>query len=309
MNSAPKPKVSRSPALSLIWVVPVAALAIASWLIYREVRDRGPEITIEFADSSGIEANRTPLEHKGVTVGTVTRVELKEDFNRVRVHLRLTQAAAGLAREGTRFWIVHPEIGLSGVRGLETLVSGVRINVKPGSGAPTLNFTGLEHTPPAEDEQMGKAFLLQTDRLGALNPGAPVYYREVKVGSVETSRLADDSASVLVRIRVYTPYVDLVRTNTQFWNAGGVSLKFGLLGAQIKSTSLESLVVGGVSFATPDPEKDKLGPIAPEGTLFKLSSDVEKEWLKWQPKIPINPPESSPETTQKESPVQGLLKL
>jgi paraquat-inducible protein B len=133
-----------------------------------------------------------------------------------------------------------------------------------------------------------------------------VYYREVKVGNVETTRLGDDATGILVRIRIFTPFINLVRTNTQFWNAGGVSLKVGLLGAEIKSTSLESLIVGGVAFATPD-NGDTM-PIPEEGTVFKLNGEVDKDWLKWQPKISIQPPEASPGPSPKEPNVPSLLK-
>jgi paraquat-inducible protein B len=121
--------------------------------------------------------------------------------------------------------------------------------------------------------------------LGALLPNAPVSYREVKVGEVEASRLADDATTVLIRIRIYTRYVDLVRTNSQFWNAGGVPLKISLFGTEIKNSSIESLLTGAIAFATPN----ELGAPASEGAEFKLNNNTEKEWEKWQPKIPIKP--------------------
>jgi paraquat-inducible protein B len=115
----------------------------------------------------------------------------------------------------------------------------------------------------------------------------------MKVGVVDTSRLSDDAASVLIRIHIEGPYAALVRTNTRFWNAGGFNFKIGLLGAEFKNTSLESLFSGGIAFATPGGEKenDVLAPPAPEGAVFQLSPEAEKEWLKWAPKIPLKAPE------------------
>lgn len=293
MNALPPPRVSRTPTIPLVWIVPLVALAVGAWMVYHEFRNRGPEITVDFIDGSGIEARKTTLEHRGVAVGIVTDVDLKEDLTGVAVKIRLNKAAAGLAAEGSRFWIVHPEIGFSGVRGLDTLLTGARLNVLPGNGPFTETFHGLEKPPPLENPGDGRAFVLQSDKLGSLTPGAPVFYRDVKVGVVETSRLANDAASVLIRVRIQTPYVDLVRTTTRFWNSGGLSFKVNLLGAQIRSTSLESLFAGGVAFATPD-GKD-LGQPAPEGTMFKLHPEADKDWLKWQPQIAINPPNEAPE--------------
>ncbi|HVS54239.1 MAG TPA: MlaD family protein [Opitutaceae bacterium] len=296
MSAPPKPTVSRGPAFSVVWIVPLVALAVGGWMILREFRHRGPEIAIEFADSSGIEPDKTTLEYKGVDVGTVQSVELNPDLGGVTVRVRLTRSAAPLAVEGSRFWIVHPEIGFSGIRGIDTLLTGARLNVRPGRGAPATHFRGLDKIPPAENVNEGRAFLLQGDKLGSLSPGAPVFYREMKVGVVETSRLADDAASVLIRIRIDTPYAALVRTDTRFWNTGGATFKLSLLGAELKSTSLESLFSGGVAFATPE-GKDGLAPEAPDGAMFPLHNEADKDWLKWQPHIPITPPEEGAEPT------------
>jgi paraquat-inducible protein B len=307
MTAPATPKVSRAPSLPLVWIVPIVALAVGGWMVWREFRQRGPEITIEFANGSGVEPRKTPLEYQGVAVGTVTDIELKPDLSGVLVRLRLNKNAAALASEGAQFWIVHPEIGFSGVRGLETLFTGARINVRPGKGAPAGHFVGLEKTPPMENIEEGRAFLLRGDRLGSLSPGAPVFYREVKVGVVETSRLDDDATGVLVRIRVRSPFVNLVRTNTRFWNAGGVSFKMSLLGAELKSTSLESLFTGGIAFATPDSGRE-LAPVAPDGTLFTLHSEAEKDWMKWQPRIRINSPEVSPEPSPSIGALPAIVK-
>src|SRR5262249_23291663 len=103
MSPAPAPHVSRARSFSLIWVVPVLALLIGGWMVFREVSSRGPEITIDFADGSGLEANKTTLEYKGVTVGTVREVELKPDASGVVVHLRLERSGARLATTDAKF--------------------------------------------------------------------------------------------------------------------------------------------------------------------------------------------------------------
>ena len=140
MSEPATPRITRAPSLPLVWIVPLLALAVGGWMVFREFKNRGPEIAIEFAQGSGMEPRKTTLEYQGVTVGVVTRVELKEDLSGVRVDVRLTKNAAALAREGSQFWVVRPEIGLSGIRGLDTLFSGARITVKPGRGAPASAF-------------------------------------------------------------------------------------------------------------------------------------------------------------------------
>ncbi len=294
MSKPPQPVRSRAPSLPLVWVVPLVALAVGGWMVLREIRQRGPEVAIEFADGSGVEAGRTVLEYKGVSVGKVTGVQLKPDLSGVVVQLRLAKEAQALAKGGGRFWVVRPEVGFSGVRGLDTLITGARINVRPGDGAIATHFVGLDHPPPPEESADGRTFVLHGDKLGSLSSGAPVFYREVKVGVVESTRLANDAASVLVRIHIEGPYIDLVRTNSRFWNAGGFSFKVNLFGAQLKDTSLESLLTGGISFATPD--QQPLAAVAPENATFALTTEPEKEWEKWRPQIPIRSPASTDPT-------------
>ncbi|WP_175414951.1 intermembrane transport protein PqiB [Nibricoccus aquaticus] len=290
--------------------MPLIALLLGGWMIFRAVRDHGPEVTIEFEDGTGVEAGKTQLKHKGSTVGTVTSVDMKPDLSGVIVRVQLQKSAAALARRDSRFWIVRPEIGFSGVTGLDTLLTGVQLAVRPGEGDLAENFTGLEKAPPPVPSKQGRSFFIQSDRLGSLNPGSPVFYREVKVGEVEASRLADDATSVLIRFRVESAYADLVRTDSRFWNAGGFSFKVGLLGAELKNTSLESLVSGGIAFATPEPS-DKNGPLAPaakEETVFKLQTEPEKDWLNWRPKISIRPEESGPDQNPAPKDLSDVMK-
>jgi paraquat-inducible protein B len=265
------------------------ALAIGGWMGFRELHDRGPEITIDFADGSGVEAGKTVLDYKGVSAGTVEAVELKPGLDGVSIRLRLKKNAASLASTGAQFWIVRPEIGFSGVSGLDTLVSGVHLNVLPGKGPLAEHFIGLDKTPAPDVVDQGRTFILQSDKLGSLTTGAPVFYREFKVGEVEASQLSDDSTMVLIRIHIEAPYVDLVRTNSKFWNAGGFSFNLSLFGgAELKNTSLESLITGGVAFATPD--GDPLAPAAQNNAQFALAAEPDKDWLKWSPKIPVKSP-------------------
>ncbi len=290
--STPSPKITRRRSFPAVWLVPIVALLVGGWLVFREVRNHGPEITLHFASGAGVEPNKTELVHQGVTVGVVTAMKLDDDLNGVTLQLRLNKGAESFARAGAQFWIVRPQVSLAGVRGLETLIAGVQLAGRPGQGEETKDFAGLDRPPVPDATDSGRAFLLRSDKLGSLTTGSPVYYREVKVGAVETSRLADDSTEVLIRIRIYTPYLALVRTNSQFWNAGGVDFKVSLLGAELKSTSLQSIFTGGVEFATPD--EGGLAPVADDGARFPLHEGPEKAWLKWRPRIPITPTDAEP---------------
>lgn len=306
MTNPPVPTVVRRRSLPLIWVVPLIAFLVGGWLIVRNSRQHGPEIILRFENGAGIEADKTVLEYQGVAVGSVRSVELDEKLEHVLVKVQLAKNAAGLARSGSQFWLVRPEIGFSGIKGLDTLLTGARLKVRPGHGGePVKEFIALAHAPLLEKNDSGSSYIIYAERLGALTRGTPVYFRDLKVGFVETHRLSPQADGVMVRIRVRQPYDQLVRTNTRFWNSGGVSVKISLRGAEIRSNSLESLVTGGISFATPDPA----GGLVPDGSAFTLAEEAEKEWLQWRPRIPITEITPGWETTPTPDPVSNQERL
>jgi paraquat-inducible protein B len=301
--TAPAPKLSRFPKISLIWVVPMLALGIALWMLAHEWRNRGPEIMIEFASGSGLAPGQTTLEYKGVTVGEVKGVDLSGNLGSVIVRVQLVRSAAVIASEGSQFWIVQPEIGFAGVSGLDTLLTGSHLGVRIGGGPPATRFRGLDTAPALDRTDEGRAFLLTTDRLGGLQVHAPVFYRDIKVGEVEAARLSDDATGVVVRIRVQQPYIDLIRTNTRFWNAGGAAFQFSLFGGSAQKKSLQSILTGAIGFATPE----EPAATAAEDAQFPLNKEVEESWLKWHPVIPIKAPDTVPEKTTPSKVMPGML--
>lgn len=285
MPQASPAKSAPKTASSLAWVVPLIALLVGSYMVYKELRENGPSITIVFEEGAGLEAGKTILKHKGLAVGIVETVELSADLSKVEATLILKKSAKGLAREGSKFWILRPKIGIEGVSGLDTLISGPTIQVSPGVGRFKKNFLA-DNRPPLEGSELGYHYMLRVEQLGSLKPGAPVLYRQFKVGEVVDTKLAPDASSVLVRILINSPYDKLIRSNTVFWNASGIDMKVGLLGAKIQTDSLQSILSGGIMFATPDDEKE-LAELAPANTEFILHTEIDENWLEWKPSIPL----------------------
>jgi paraquat-inducible protein B len=285
----PRAKARETPwSFSAVWIVPVVAAIVAGYLVYDRVRDYGPGITIRFQDASGLKTGQTPVRYRGVQIGEVTALELSEDRQHVLVKARLRRSAESVAREGTIFWIVRPEVGIGNITGLGTVISGPHIELSPGAGKPKKEFLGLER-PPVISERKGLGIVLLSSRLGSLKLGSPVYYRGIEVGAVQDSRLADDATMVLIRVIIHRRFAGLVRKGTKFWDVSGMDIRAGLFrGLEIDVESLRSLVAGGIAFATPDDTKDE--PVK-GGTAFPLHDKPKKEWLEWAPKIRI-PPEA-----------------
>lgn len=268
----------------VVWIVPVVAAVVAGYLVYDRVREFGPEITLKFEDASGVKAGQTPIRYRGVPVGEVTAVELSEDQKYAVVKARLRRPAVSVAREGTIFWIVRPEVGIGNITGLGTVVTGPQIELLPGTGRPKREFVGRA-SPPVQPEHEGLKIVLLSSHLGSLKTGSPVFYRGVNVGAVQDIRLGPDATSVKIRVSVEKRYARLVREGSKFWNVSGVDVRVGLFrGMEIRMESLGTLVAGGVAFSTPE---DTDAAPARDGAVFRLYDEPKEAWLEWNPKIPI----------------------
>jgi paraquat-inducible protein B len=273
---SPEVKHSRWP--SPIWLVPLVSLLVAGWLLYDQLLQRDVQIEITFDNGAGIKPG-VDLRYRGVPVGSVDKIVLSDDLNHVTVHASLNRDAEKLARKKSRFWIVEPELGIAGARNLDTLVSGKYIAVSPGEGEPVKEFDGLE-TPPEQQPNLGLRVTLVAKQLGSLKKGRHIYYRDVQVGTIGESELSQGGRFVEVQAIIEPKYTRLVRSNTRFWNSSGLSVDVGLFkGAQIQASSLENLLRGGISFATPT----EAGPLAKEGERFDLYSQPEDDWHEWAP--------------------------
>ena len=284
----PKARVRRGRLFRLVWVVPVVAAAIGAWLIFQHLRTFGPEIAITFSDGAGLRVGQTPLKYRGVAIGEVSRVELAPDQKHVVVRARLVHSAASIAREGSTFWIVRPQVGWGNVTGLSTVLSGPEIQVLPGKtdGEVKREFKGQESAPVGL-ETAGMRLVLRAERPMSMRANSPVYYRGVEVGVVQRIDLAPNSTSADVHILIFQRYAPLVREGSAFWNVSGLNLKGSILkGIEVDFESLRALVTGGVEFATP-PNSAR----AKAGTVFFLHEQPKKEWLAWAPQIKIAPAE------------------
>ena len=109
---------------SLIWLVPVIAALVGLSLVINAWVQRGPVITISFQTAEGLEPGKTVVKYKDVVIGKVTTIRLAPDHHKVIVKVDLEKSAANIAVSDTRFWVVRPRIGLGGVSGIDTLLSG-----------------------------------------------------------------------------------------------------------------------------------------------------------------------------------------
>jgi paraquat-inducible protein B len=272
-------------ATQLVWLVPLLAAAVAGYLVYVRWQEQGPTITVMFRDAAGVKVRQTEVRYRGVPIGEVTALDLSPDRNFVVVSARLRQEAADLARDGSVFWIVRPEVGFERVRGLTTVITGPYIEVFPGTGRRKTDFVGVDKPSPALGRR-GLRVGLVAAQIGSIRPGTAVTYRGVEVGTVIGTGLGRDAVDADVQVLFEPRFARLVRVGSRFWTTGGIDVNASLFkGVEINIESLRSLVAGGIAFATPEGTET----LAREGTTFVLHDKPDPAWLRWAPKIGIPP--------------------
>ena len=138
-----------------------------------------------------------------------------------------------------------------------------------------------ENIPPIiETLPYGLNLKLIAEKRGSVRVGNPVLYRQIKVGTVIGIGLADTADKVNIFININKHFMALVTTKSRFWNTSGISIKGGLIkGIDIHSESVETLLSGGIAFATPENKnKQAKGGQSTNGNEFYLFEEPEQDY-------------------------------
>lgn len=268
-DTLPDVEVREERGLSPVWLIPLAAVLIGAWLMFQTWNEKGPSITVQFPSAEGIEAGKTEVRYKAVTVGKLRTLRLSDDLQTIEATLELNKEIGRHLGSDARFWVVSPRVNRSGVSGLSTFFSGTYVGMNPGTNTDDQSFYVGEDRPPViAPSESGKRFFLLSDSLGSMDVGAPVFYKQLQVGEVIDYQLLQDTSQVRMEVFVRDPYFDFVRTTSRFWNASGAEFKMSAAGAEFRMESLASLLIGGIAFETPT--SLSTGEISKDGETFPL---------------------------------------
>lgn len=239
----------RPPRISPVWLIPLGAALLGLWLVYQSVLSQGPEIHLELEDAEGLEAGKTPVKVRNVDVGRVQAVRLSEDYSGAIAEVRMNPDTEDLLVEDSKFWVVKPRIGRRGVSGLDTILSGAYIQMRPGeSDTPAERFQVLKQPPVTQPDVPGLSVDLLSRGDASLNVGDPIVYQGQTVGKIETAEFEPDAQRMRYGVFIESPYDKLITENTQFWSRSGVEFRVTSEGMQVRMDSLEAILAGGVSF-------------------------------------------------------------
>jgi paraquat-inducible protein B len=230
-----------------IWAVPLTAFVIVVWLAVEQITSTGPLVTVIFNGGGGISAG-TPVEYQGENVGHVQSVAFQDDLQHMRARIRLVPALAKHLGPGTEFWVSGPT--LTNLASIKSIIAGPSIGILPQPGSAQREYVALSQAPLMQGVVAGRTFLLRTPQLGNIARGSGVFYRDLKVGTVQATHF-EHGQDFSISIFVETPYDKLVHDDSRFWNAGAVQFSMQGTGPRLQVQSLASLLGGAVAFETP----------------------------------------------------------
>ncbi|WP_448213975.1 MlaD family protein [Colwellia sp. MEBiC06753] len=276
-NTLSTPIVKPRKGIPAVWLVPVIAVVFGAWLIIKTVAERGVFIDIRFDNANGIVAGKTEIRYKGLTLGVVKTINTTDDLQGVVIEAEIIKEAKDTLTENTKFWYVTADVSLSGIKGIDTLLSGSYINMLPdidADGQPQREFVALKEEPMLDQLVPGLHLTLTADSLGSLVKDSPVSYKEINVGHVSGYDYDKQGNNVDIYVLIEPEYADLVKGNTRFYNASGLTVTGSLTtGINVHAESFASLISGGIAFDTLDYQASK--PSAENGDKFQLHANFQ----------------------------------
>lgn len=231
-----------------------------------------PLIELMITQSTTLKAGAS-VKYREHTVGEVLSVELLADLSGVKAMVQIDDQYAGhFNRRDSLYWLVQSQTRLSSVKNIANSIFGDSLAVDRGTGAHQLQFLV---TKSNLSYRQGLAITLQASQLGSLNVGAPVLYRQLRIGEVSAVGLNQGGQGVDIDVDILPSYQHLITSNSKFWNVSGIKVNAGLFsGVEIQTQTMASIIDGGIALAT-DPGSEPVSG----GHTFVLHKQAQESWV------------------------------
>ncbi|MDX9961785.1 MAG: MlaD family protein [Aliarcobacter sp.] len=251
--------------ISFVWILPLIILGILSWIAYESYMKKGTNITVVFKSAEGLKEGVTPLEYKGLQLGKVTKIDMHEDLKNVKVNILInSDVASYVANEASEFWIKKPTISLTKISGLNTLISGYKIELSPklktheeyANSKEKLYFNGLDTQPNDEFDDDGYYISLIASEKDTVEVGTPIFYNKFQIGEIIAKEFVYEK--VYFTAYIYDKFNYLVNKSSKFMINEALKVNYGASGLNIELGSLYSALVGGITVTTSEKDQEKI---------------------------------------------------
>lgn len=262
--------VKQEPRISAIWIIPIIALFVGAWMLYQYQANKGATIYITMAQAEGIIAGKTEIKVRSVKIGQIDHIRLSDDKNSVIARAQIDKHYDSLLTDDANIWVVKPRIDETGISGMSTLLSGVYLEFAPGESKLMKEHFILQDEPALIGKDVkGGRFVLQSYNAEVMDVSTSIYYKNYKIGQVETATFDWKNQAMKYGIFINEPYQNLITLNSIFWVNAGVEIDLSADGINVNTGSLSKLLKGGISVGLP--EQQAPGDLANDGHAFSLS--------------------------------------
>lgn len=278
-----KPIIEEKKTVSFIWILPLIILGILGWIAYESYMKKGTNITVVFKSAEGLKEGVTPLEYKGLQLGKVTKIFMHDDLKSVKVRILVNKEASKyVASESSQFWIKKPTVSLTKISGLNTLISGYKIELSPlfktqeeyEKGNHKTFFEGLDTQPNDEFGDNGYYVSLIANDKDNVEVGTPIFYNKYQIGEIISKEFKYEK--VYLSAYIYDKFNYLVNKSSKFIVNEALKVSYGASGLNIEVGSLYSALVGGITVITPNKD-DEVIPKDEVHILYATKDDLKNK--------------------------------
>ncbi|WGE32157.1 MlaD family protein [Actinobacillus genomosp. 2] len=235
-------------------------------------------ITLIAKDASKL-SKGMDIKYMGLTIGQIESLELQNANKQIKATAYIdSQYYALVAKEGSRFSAISPEITTSGVKNIDAALQNY-INVDVGNGNRKTQFNLSDTDTNKTIYANGFPVIVETSDARGIEVEAPVLYRGMQVGIVKRLNLSELGDRVMIHLSIESKYQHLVRNNTEFWAASGYTMDVSLQGVSMNSGTMSQLLKGGIEFSTPSGRV--VQPQAKPNRHFLLQRKIPQEAPEW----------------------------
>ncbi|MGF7431999.1 PqiB family protein [Pasteurella bettyae] len=260
-----------------------------------KAKSAGQVITLTTDNATNLTQGMS-LRYLGLEVGEIESISLDKNNQKVVAKALMNPNYMGIvAKEGSQFRIISPQISAGGIENLDSLLRPY-IDIDAGKGGSKTSFV-LKDSNNSQTNKYNNGFpiIVEASDAANLTLGSPVYYRGVEVGKISHMDLNDLGDRVLIHLLISPKYQHLVRKNSEFWVSSGYSAEVGWSGMQITTGSVQQLLKGGISFSTPSSKIIQPQAVANQRFLLQIKKPVDAK--NWNSAV-LPPQEQTTETVQ-----------
>jgi len=214
-----------------------------------KLAEQNVSFTLKYNASEQISAD-TRLLYRGVEIGAIHQNKIQG--NKQQLQLGLLPEYQHILKADTQFYLVKPNLSLSGASDTDALFGGAYITFNLGQGKDKNQFTLYSQPPVKLASSPGLQLSLSTEHANVATPGSAISYRGITIGQVDNVSLNKIDDQITVNITIDEEHRDLLQSTSRFYNAGGVTISGGLSDFVVKTESVDAILRGGISFYNPE---------------------------------------------------------